>query len=88
MSRKTPKDLVQAQYGTYSQASRFLGVGEKWLRKRGAAGAFPVYTAETKRLRVKFSEVEGWFRSTRVPVTNHAHGRVEEVLAREERRGV
>ena len=29
-------------------------------------------TAQTKRLRVKFSEVEEWLRSTRVPVMINA----------------
>jgi hypothetical protein len=82
--RTTSNDPVQRTYGTLPEASRRFGIGLKKLRQRAAENAFPVYSGETAWLRVKFSEVEAWLRSTRVPITQHACQRVEEVIAREE----
>ncbi len=84
MSRASPNEPVQRTYGTLPEASRRFGIGLKKLRRHAAKGAFPVYSGETAWLRVKFSEVEAWLRSTRVPVTQHACQLVEEVIAREE----
>jgi hypothetical protein len=76
-------DRDTCAWGTIPQAARRFGIGVKQLRKRAAEGAFPIYTGGTAWPRVKFTEVEAWLRSTRVPVTRHALRRVEEVLARE-----
>ncbi len=84
VSRASPNEPVQRTYGTLPEASRRFGIGLKKLRQLAAKGAFPVYSGETAWLRVKLSEVEAWLRSTRVPITQHACQRVEEVLAREE----
>ena len=84
MSRTTANDPAQRIYGTLPEASRRYGIGLKKLRQRAAEGAFPVYSGETAWPRVKFAEVEEWLRSTRVPITNHATRRVEEILDREE----
>ena len=88
MERTTPNATVQRTYGTLPEASRRFGIGLKKLRQRAAEGCFPLYTGDTSWPRVNFAEVEGWLRSTRVPVTSHARSRVEEVLARELRGGV
>jgi hypothetical protein len=81
------KDPIQPEYGTFPQAARRLGMGVKRLRRRGAEGRFPVYTGETAWPRVKFAEVEAWFRSTRIPVSDHAAQRVDERLQHEARVG-
>lgn len=55
----------------------------RWWRRKGAEGRFPVYLGDRSRPLIKFSEAEDWLHSTRVPVTDHAARRVEEVLDRE-----
>ena len=87
VSRTTANDPVQRTFGTLPEANRRFGIGLKKLRQRAAEGAFPVYSGETAWPRVKFAEVEEWLRSTRVPVTDHARSRVDEILARETNRG-
>jgi excisionase family DNA binding protein len=84
MPRPNP-DRDTCTWGTLPEAARRFGIGVKTLRRRAAAGEFPVYSGGTAWPRVKFSEVEQWLRSTRVPVTRHASQRVAEVLAREGR---
>ncbi len=76
-------DSIQVEYGTINQAARRFGTGAKRLRTLAAAGAFPMYDLGTAWPRVKFSEVETWLRSTRVPATDHAAKRVDEILERE-----
>ena len=83
VSRATSNDPVQRTYGTLPEASRRFGIGLKKLRQRAAEGAFPIYSGETAWPRIKFAEVEEWLRSTRVPITQHARSRVDEVLERE-----
>ena len=83
-----PKDRIRPEYGTLPEAARRFSIGLKKLRRRGAEGCFPVYTGETTWPRVKFSEVEAWLRSTRIPVSNHARARVEERLQHEAQAGV
>ena len=83
MQSKSTTNRDERTYGTLPEASRRFGIGLKTLRRRAAAGAFPTYSGETAWPRVKFSEVEQWLRSTRVPITVHASRRVEEIIARE-----
>lgn len=85
VSRAASNSPVQRTYGTLPEASRRFGIGLKKLRQRATEGCFPLYTGGTSWPRVKFAEVEAWLRSTRVPVTQHARQRVEEILAREGR---
>ena len=66
-------------YGSIPEAARRFGIGEKLLRRRVAEGEIPAYAGGTARLRVKFSEVEAWLRSTRVRPTSHAYTRVAEI---------
>ena len=71
-------------YVTIPQVSRLLGISMKRLRSAARDGAFPVYDVGTSWPRVRVSEVQRWIESTRVPVTDHAAKRVDEVLEREE----
>jgi hypothetical protein len=60
--------LPERAYGTLPEASRLFGIGLKKLRLRVAEGCFPIYMGGTSWPRVKFTEVEEWLRSTRVPI--------------------
>jgi hypothetical protein len=77
--------MAEQVAGTIREAARRYGLGEKLLRRQIRAGAIPVYTADCRRPRVLFREVEAWLRSTVAPVTRHAEGRVAELLRREGR---
>ncbi len=69
--------------GTLPDLNRRYRIGIKRLRRLAREGAFPVYTANTDRVRVIFSEFEDWLRSTRIEPTTHAKARVAEILDRE-----
>ena len=79
--RRIPSNTnVQPTYGTLPEASRRFGIGLKKLRQRADEGKFPVYSGETAWPRIKFSEVEEWLRSTRIPIQG-----VNKILEREQR---
>ena len=77
------KKPIEAEYVTFPQVARRLGRSARWWRRKGAEGCFPAYSGDGSRPLVKLSEAEGWLRSTRVPISNHARARVEEILDRE-----
>ena len=79
------KEPIKAEFGTLPQAARLFGIGVRRLRRKADEGAFPLYSAGSAWPRVKFTEVESWLRSTRIPVTDHAAQRVDEILEREQR---
>lgn len=81
--RRSARHESEAVYGTVPEAAHRFGLGVKRMRRLAREGAFPVYGADSAWPRVKFSEVEGWLRSTRVARTSHAEARVAEVIRQE-----
>ena len=79
----SPNPSATPVYVTIPRASRLLGISAKRLRVAVKDGAFPVYDMGTAWPRVRVSQVQRWVESTRVPLTDHAARRVDEVLERE-----
>jgi len=74
------------EYLTIPQAARRFGLSPKTLRRLAREGEFPVYSLGTGWGHVRVTELETYFRSTRIRSTDHALARVEEVIDGEKQR--
>ncbi len=68
------------EYGTVRQAALRFGIGEKLLRQRIGAGEIPSYSAGTRRMRVRFSDIEAWLKTTRAEPRDAAEIRHAELV--------
>jgi predicted DNA-binding transcriptional regulator AlpA len=66
------------------EASRLSGIGLPQFRRAISAGDLAAFEVGGWK-RVRWSDVVRWIESQRVPVTNHARSRVDEILEREQR---
>ena len=72
---------------TLPALAREYGMSVKRIRREAKLGSFPVYSVGTCRRHARRDEFTRWIQSTRVPVSQHAVRRVEEVLERERSSG-
>ena len=73
----------QDQYPTIPKAAKRIPCAPRVLRRARDRDELPVYRLGDRWERVFWPEVVAWVRSKRVPITNHARQRVDEVLQRE-----
>jgi excisionase family DNA binding protein len=81
-----PEVTQSDSFPTIPQAAKRLGIGRRQLNRAIDAGDVAVYQVGGWR-RVRWESVIRWIESQRVPVSNHARARVDEVLEREDRAG-
>ena len=70
-------------FPTIPNAAKRVPCSPRILRDARDRGELAVYRLGDRWQRVFWPEVVAWIRSRRIPVTNHARARVEEVLERE-----
>ena len=73
---------TEPEFWTIPAAARRLGIGGRVLRGGIDSGGIPVYRVGSWP-RVRLAEVRHWIEAQRVPITNHARARVDELLKRE-----